>query len=68
MTEKKLYQLKIDSDFRDIICPMTQAERLQLEDNILADGCREPLIVWNGTTPIISPNSSWLYPALILIF
>lgn len=49
MTEKKLYQLKIDPDFRDIICPMTQAERLQLEDNLLADGCREPLIVWNGT-------------------
>lgn len=49
MTEKKLYQLQIDSDFRDIICPMTQAERLQLEDNILTDGCREPLIVWNGT-------------------
>lgn len=49
MTEKKLHQLKIDPDFRDIICPMTQAERLQLEDNILADGCREPLIVWNGT-------------------
>lgn len=49
MTEKKLHQLKIDPDFRDIICPMTQAERLQLEDNLLADGCREPLIVWNGT-------------------
>ena len=49
MTEKKLHQLKIDPDFRDIICPMTQVERLQLEDNLLADGCREPLIVWNGT-------------------
>ena len=49
MTEKKLHQLKIDPDFRDIICPMTQAERLQLEDNLLADGCRAPLIVWNGT-------------------
>lgn len=49
MSEKKLYQLKIDPDFRDIICPMTQAERLQLEDNILSEGCREPLMVWNGT-------------------
>lgn len=49
MTEKKLYVLNIDPDFRDIICPMTQAEKLQLEDNILADGCREPIIVWNNT-------------------
>lgn len=49
MREKRLYELKIDPAFRDIICPMTQAERLQLEENILSDGCREPLIIWNGT-------------------
>lgn len=49
MSEMKLYQLKIDPDFRDLICPMTQAERLQLEDNILAEGCREPLVVWHDT-------------------
>ncbi|MCU0448281.1 MAG: ParB N-terminal domain-containing protein [Bernardetiaceae bacterium] len=29
-----------------LIPPLGQAERQQLEDNILAEGCREPIILW----------------------
>lgn len=41
--------LKIDEDFRNLIRPLYKQEYLQLEANILADGCRDPITVWNGT-------------------
>lgn len=48
MSEKAVYQLKIDKDFRDLICPLNRNEYLQLEANLLADGCRDPIVVWHG--------------------
>lgn len=38
--------IQVDSDFRSLIPPLTTGERAQLEANLLADGCREPLVVW----------------------
>jgi phage N-6-adenine-methyltransferase len=40
--------LVIDPEFRALIPPLTEDERKQLETNILQDGCRDPLVVWNG--------------------
>ena len=48
MEEKALRQLQIDPHFKNLIRPLQRKEYLQLEQNILADGCRDPLIVWNG--------------------
>ena len=39
---------QIDPEFRALIPPLTPDERQQLEDNIKLDGCRDPLVVWNG--------------------
>ena len=39
--------LKIDPEFKDLIPPLSSDEYEQLENNILYDGCREPLIAWN---------------------
>lgn len=36
----------IDPEFRDLIPPLQADERAQLQDNILADGCRDPLVLW----------------------
>jgi hypothetical protein len=41
--------IKIDPEFQALIPPLAVEERQQLEANILADGCRDPLVVWNGT-------------------
>ena len=41
-------KLKIDEGFKNLIRPLYQQEYLQLEANILADGCRNPITVWNG--------------------
>lgn len=48
MEEKIYLKLKIDKAFKNLIPPLSRSEYLQLEENILAEGCREPIIVWNG--------------------
>ena len=40
--------LKIDEEFKQLIHPLKRQEYLQLESNIIADGCRDPIIVWDG--------------------
>ena len=48
MTEKKVYELTVDSEFRDLIPPLNEEELKLLEESIVANGCESPLIVWNG--------------------
>ena len=36
----------IDPEFRDLIPPLGDEELAQLERSIVADGCRDPLVVW----------------------
>lgn len=36
----------IDEEFRRLIPPIAPDEKRQLEENILAEGCRDPLAVW----------------------
>jgi len=48
MSEKKLYTLTIDPEFRDLIPPLTEDEQKLLEESILRYGCEQPLIVWNS--------------------
>jgi hypothetical protein len=43
-----MYKLQIDPEFQALCPPLTPDEEEQLEANILADGCREPLVVWAG--------------------
>lgn len=38
----------IDAEFRNLIPPLSNEERELLEKNIRLDGCREPLVIWNG--------------------
>lgn len=38
----------IDPELRDLIPPLAADERAQLEQNLLADGCRDPLVVWRS--------------------
>lgn len=44
--QKSLRVLRIDPQFRNLISPLKKKEYLQLEENILADGCRDPITVW----------------------
>lgn len=49
MSDISKIELKIDTQFRDLIPPLSEEERKQLEDNLLAEGCRDPICIWNGT-------------------
>lgn len=42
-------KLKINEEFRNLIPPLTQEEYKQLEENLIKEGCRDSLVVWNGT-------------------
>lgn len=48
MDEKSLRPLKIEPQFKNLIRPLQRKEYLQLEQNILSDGCRDPITIWNG--------------------
>jgi N6-adenosine-specific RNA methylase IME4 len=41
--------LRIDEELHDLIPPLTAEEYRQLEENIIAEGCRDALVVWNDT-------------------
>jgi 16S rRNA G966 N2-methylase RsmD len=38
--------MKVDSEFASLIPPLSHDERKQLEASVVAEGCREALIVW----------------------
>jgi len=42
-------ELKIDNEFKSLIPPLTSEEYKQLEENLIKDGCRDSLVIWNGT-------------------
>ena len=39
---------KISPKFQSLIFPLTPEAQAQLEANIVSDGCRDPLVVWDG--------------------
>ena len=41
--------MKINPEFKSLIPPLAPEELAQLESNILSDGCRDPLVTWQGT-------------------
>ena len=48
MEFKRLQTLKIDREFKNLIRPLCKREYLQLEQNLIAYGCIDPIITWNG--------------------
>ena len=43
-----MIELTLDQEFRALIQPLTAEELAQLEASLLAEGCRDPLVVWAG--------------------
>jgi len=39
---------RVDQEFKALIPPLSPEEKEQLEKNILAEGCRDALVVWRG--------------------
>lgn len=43
-----MIELIIDNEFKELLPPLSDEKYKQLEKNLLRDGIREPLTVWNG--------------------
>jgi len=41
--------LNIDPQFEKIIPPLSDSEYASLEESLINEGCRDPLVVWNST-------------------
>lgn len=41
-------EIKIDTEFKSLLRPLSDEEMLHLECSIINDGCRDPLVVWAG--------------------
>ena len=46
--EKKLYELAVNPELKEFMTPLSGTELAALEQNIIANGCRTPVIVWDG--------------------
>lgn len=54
--------ITIDEEFRSLIPPLSADEYAQLEENILKDGIRDPLVVWpqeDGTDILLDGHNRW---------
>lgn len=60
-------QITILPELEELIPPLQVEEFAQLEENILRDGCREALLVWETTQKRITPESSEDKQVYILI-
>lgn len=40
--------LSIDAEFKALIPPLSEEERSLLEESIVAEGCRDPIVTWGG--------------------
>ena len=49
MEEKGFRELRIDPEFKNLIRPLRREEYRQLELNLVMEGCREAIVVWDGT-------------------
>ncbi len=47
--EKKVYQLEINEVLEHAMPPLQKMELNLLTQSLLNEGCRDPLVVWNGT-------------------
>ena len=52
-----IQQLIIDPEFRDLIPPLSAQELENLEESLLREGCREPIVIWNHKSDVLSSQS-----------
>ncbi len=46
--EKRMHKLTINDNLAHLMPPLTKEEDALLTNSLLSEGCRDPLVVWNG--------------------
>lgn len=60
--EGRKMSIRTDEEFKSLIPPLSREEYKQLEENILAEGIRDPLVVWetfSGDDILIDGHNRW---------
>lgn len=52
-------QLSIDAEFKQLIPALSEEEYQQLEQNIIAEGCRDALVVWQDHNTLIDGHNRY---------
>ncbi|MGH2414456.1 MAG: hypothetical protein ACRDEA_12385, partial [Microcystaceae cyanobacterium] len=52
-------QIQIDPEFKSLIPPLSPQEKKQLEDNLLAYGCRDSLVVWKDHNLLLDGHNRY---------
>ena len=52
-------EIQIDSEFKALIPPLSNNERTQLLANLLASGCRDPLVIWKGHNILLDGHNRY---------
>ena len=52
-------EICIDSELAALIPPLDESERIGLESSILAEGCRDPLVVWEETGILVDGHNRY---------
>ena len=60
-------QIIILDELRDLIPPLQDEELNQLEKNILTEGCREALLIWQTTSNVLDATSTQTSAVYILV-
>lgn len=50
-------RITIDPEFQSLIPPLAPEELAQLEANLIADGCRDPLVVWEAFSILLDGHN-----------
>jgi len=56
-TENAVMNPKIDPEFKGLIPVLSNDERALLEENLVKDGCRDPLVVWAGENILLDGHT-----------
>ena len=60
-SEIMTHNIVIDDEFKALIPPLASEERAQLERNLVAEGCRDPLVVWTPPAPQPGEHKCYAY-------
>ena len=52
-------ELQVDSEFKNLIPPLSVEEKTQLEANLKEFGCIDPLVVWKGKSIILDGHNRY---------
>ena len=57
--EKRLYELKINERLEHVMPPLQEMELSLLTQSLLAEGCRDPLVIWKETGDLVDGHNRY---------